>query len=120
MCNPTQHLDKGSVIRIQTCFLMFFLQIEYPLQKGNHLGDVFVHRRLSYTGPGITKNHCFPPKNENAELGTLFKASHAKSLLWWLALRANQVSRDNPEELFSQCLEPESFLGEFLPKFIFP
>lgn len=42
--------------------------------------------RLSYVGPGIFKKYCYTKDREFAELGSRFKASHVKGLLWWFAI----------------------------------
>ena len=56
------------------------------------------HTRLSYTGPTIYKKYCFPPRGEFCELASRFKASHVKSLLWWIALRGHEASAQFPHE----------------------
>ena len=62
--------------------------------------------RLSYSGPGIYKKYCYPEKKAFCELGTRFKASHVKSLLWWTALRTHKAATEFP-------LEPVSTLVYF-------
>lgn len=54
--------------------------------------------RLYYSGPGILKSHCFPGKNDVPILGSIFKASHCKSLLWWLAMRTSSAANASPGE----------------------
>lgn len=61
-------------------------------------GACGVRPRLSYWGPGIIKKHCFPISKDQkfAELGSKFKASHTKSLLWWLAAVTAQAFNASP------------------------
>lgn len=52
---------------------------------------------LRYSGPGIILKHCYPKgKHDLVELGSRFKASHVKGLLWWLALTAAKACKEAP------------------------
>ena len=50
-----------------------------------------------YTGPGVIKKHCITPEKEFPELGSRFKASNVKSLLWWFAVVSMQAHEQFPD-----------------------
>ena len=61
---------------------------------------LFFIGRLYYSGPPIRKKYCYPakPDSEDVELGSRFKASQIKSLLWWIALRTAEAAKRSPHE----------------------
>ena len=91
------------------CFIFSTRSIAYQkksfVKVSHQVLKQTLERRLSYSGPGIIKRHCFPKVNKPAELGSTFKACHVKSLLWWLAMRTRQASehaRDEPPQIFQR------------------
>ena len=65
--------------------------------------------RLSYLGPVIVKKHCFTAEKEFPELGSRFKASHVKSLLWWFAVVSMEAHEQFPDaagwHFVSKCFQ---------------
>ena len=73
-----------------TCAVHVFIQILF-------LTETKTYTRLSYQGPGIVKKHCFTAEKEFPELGSRFKASHVKSLLWWFAVISMEAHEQFPD-----------------------
>ena len=74
------------------------------LNKLKHVRNQHPEARLTYWGPGIVKKHCYPKEKDFAELGTKFKASHVKSLLWWLAVVASKAATTLPHDTCFQTI----------------
>ena len=72
--------------------------------------------RLTYWGPGIIKKHCYPKeKKDFAELGTKFKASHVKALLWWLAVVASKAAITFPHDT---CFHATQVTSQDVPNIV--